>query len=124
MGKVRTDRFRLPPLSVAWQPGLPAGIRQADCDGRADDLADADGNRLWIACDPRQQESVSARFVHDYAERLRDALLDTQDAFGLATASPDDAPGALLGRLLWTMWISYRDRALREMVRRGDLSSI
>ncbi len=126
MGKVRTDHFRLRPLSVAWQPGLPAGIRQADCDGRPDDLDDlddADGNRLWNACDAIQQESVSARFVHVHAERLRDALLDTQDALGLATASPNGAPGALFGRLLWTLWISYRDRALREMVRRGDLSS-
>jgi hypothetical protein len=123
MGKVQTDHFRIRLLSVAWQPGLPAGIRQADCDGRTGDLDDADGNRLWNACDAIQQESVSARFVHVHAERLRDALLDTQDALGLATAWPNGAPGALLGCLLWTMWISYRDRALREMVRRGDLSS-
>jgi hypothetical protein len=124
MSKVQSGHSRLPRLSVAWQPGLPAAVRQADCDGRPDDLADADGNRLWNACDASRQETLSARFVHVHAEQLRDAFLETQDAFGLTKASPADAPRAFLGRLLWTMWISYRDRTLQEMDRRGDLSSI
>jgi len=123
MDQVQTDHFRCGSLGTAWQPGLPPGVRQADCDGRANELADADGNRLWNACDARQQQWVSDRFVQVNAERLGDALLDIQDALGLATAWPNESPGALLGRLLWTMWISHRDRALREMVRRGDLSS-
>jgi hypothetical protein len=124
MGSAQTDHLQPKRLSVAWQPGLPPGIRQADCEGRPDDLVEADGNRLWNACDRRRQEALANRFVELHAEQFRDALLDAQDAFGLAAASPILAPGASLGRLMWTMWTSYRDRALREMVRRGDLSSI
>ena len=124
MRNIQIDQSPAPRLSVAWQPGLPAGIRQSDCDGRPDDLGDADGKHLWNACDEHQQEAVSARFVKVNAERLRDALLDTQDGFVSVAASPENAPAALLGRLFWTMWINYRDRALREMARRGDLSSI
>jgi hypothetical protein len=116
--------LRFPQLCVAWQPDLPAGIRQADCDGPENELADSDGNRLWTACDACRQESMSVRFVQLNLEQLRDALLDTQDAFALAAASSNGTPGASLGRWVWTMWISYRDRVLREMVRRGDLSTI
>lgn len=122
MGKTQIEYLRFPRLSVAWQPGLPAGVRQADCDGPADELDDADGNRLWNACDVTRQESISVRFVDLHADRLRDALLDAQDAAGLSNASADQAPRELLGRLLWRMWISYRDRALREMHGRGELT--
>jgi hypothetical protein len=111
-------------LSVAWQPDLPAGIRQSDCDGPANDLAEADGDFLWNACDERQQELVSARFLQVNLERLRDALLDSQDGFVSLVVSPDGESAASLGRIFWTLWISYRDRVLREMARRGDLSSI
>ncbi|HEX4056222.1 MAG TPA: hypothetical protein VHX86_18330 [Tepidisphaeraceae bacterium] len=123
MGKTQMDYARFPRLSVAWQPGLPAETRQADCDGPADELGDASGNRLWNACDANQQESVSARFVNLHADRLRDALLEVQDAAGLSRASADPPPSELLGRLLWKMWIGYRDRALREMFGRGELTS-
>lgn len=123
MGKTQMDCPRYPRLSVAWQSGLPAETRQADCDGPADDLDDASGNRLWNACDANQQESVSARFVDLHADRLRDTLLEVQDAAGSSSASADPASRELLGRLLWKMWISYRDRALREMLGRGELTT-
>ncbi len=118
------ERLRRAPLSVAWQHNLPAGIRQADCDGRPNDLAEADGNSLWLACDERQQEALSARFLQFNSERLRDALLDVQDEFGFLEAPRNDESGVSIGRALWTLWIKYRDRMLREMVRRGELSSI
>jgi|SRR5450432_1914746 hypothetical protein len=124
MSRVQSHHLQFPRLSTAWQPGLPAGIRQADCDGGADALAEADGDLLWNACDAHQQESLSGRFIGVNLERLRDALLDTQDAFGPATLSPQAAPLASFGRAIWTMWTAYRDRTLQEMARRGDLSSI
>jgi hypothetical protein len=124
MGGVQSDHLQSPRLSVAWQPGLPAGIRQADCDGGADEFADADGDRLWNACDAHQQESLSGRFIQVNLKRLRDALLDTQDALGPAKPSPDAASIASFGRAIWTMWTAYRDRSLQEMARRGDLTSI
>jgi hypothetical protein len=121
---IQIERLRPAPLSVAWQLDLPAGVRQADCDGRPNDLAEADGNSLWHACDERQQEALSARFLQFSSERLRDALLDVQDGAGWVAASPEHETGASIGRMLWTLWISFRDRMLREMVRRGELSSI
>jgi hypothetical protein len=124
MGNPQTEHLRVPRLNVAWQPGLPAGARQADCDGRADQLAEASGDRLWKACDATQQESLSARFVQVHAECLRDALLDIHDVPGSSAALPDQAPSALLGRVLWKLWTGYRDRALREMHGRGELPSI
>jgi hypothetical protein len=124
MSRVQSHHLQFPRLSTAWQPGLPAGIRQADCEGGADELAEADGDRLWNACDAYQQESLSNRFIHFNSEQLRDALLDTQDALGPATPSPEAAPLASFGRAIRTMWTTYRDRSLQEMARRGDLSSI
>jgi hypothetical protein len=121
---IRINNSQFKRLSVAWRPGLPAGVRQADCDGRLNELADADSHSLWIACDERQQEIVSARFVHLNTERLRDALLDAEDGFGRRAASSEEESGAAMGRVLWGLWISYRDRTLREMVRRGEISSI
>ncbi len=96
MGRTQSDHLRFPRPNVAWQPDLPAGIRQADCDGPENELADSDGNRLWNACDVFRQESVSARFVQLNLEQFRDALLDTQDAFALAAASSNETPGASL----------------------------
>jgi hypothetical protein len=122
MRAIQVNYLQAPRLSVAWQPDLPAGIRQSDCDGPANELAEADSDFLWNACNERLQEMVSARFLEVNSERLRDALLDTQDGFAVV-ASPDGEPAASLGRMLWTLWISYRDRVLREMARRGDLSS-
>lgn len=122
MGETQIEHLRFPRLSVAWQPSLPAGVRQADCDGLADELDDAGANRLWNACDATQQKFVSARFVDLHADQLRDTLLDAQDVACLSGPSADQASREMLGRLLWRMWIGYRDRALREMHGRGELT--
>jgi len=111
-----------------WQPGLPPGVRQADCDGPHDPLADAGGNQLWKACNSLQQESLSSRFVAQHGDLLRDALLDVQDspqprpeeAFS-ATATSDAGPKLRLGSLLRPMWVCFRDRNLRQMLQRGEL---
>jgi hypothetical protein len=97
------------------QPGLPPGVRQADCDGRHDPFADASGNQLWNACNILQQESLSSRFVARHGDLVRDALLDVQDS------AKSQSPKLKLGSLLWPMWICFRDRNLREMVQRGEL---
>ena len=98
------------------QPGLPPGVRQADCDGRLDLFADASGNQLWNACNLAQQESLASRFVARHGDLVRDALLDVQD-------SPKSNPGPTLrlGSLLWPTWVCFRDRNLREMLQRGEL---
>ena len=110
--------------SLAWNLGLPAGIRQVDCDGRTREPAEANADQLWSACDARRQESILNRFVDAHVEHFRDVLLDAQDACEIKTASSDNPPEALLGKSLWAKWIGYRDRTLLEMSRRGDLSSI
>jgi hypothetical protein len=120
MNKSQVEPPRFEHVSVAGQPGLPAGVRQADCDGVTGDLDDASGNGLWSACDAAQQESISGRFVALHADRLRDTLLDVED--GVGHSRDLAAVGALLGQLLWPVWIGYRDRALRELHGRGELS--
>lgn len=121
---IQIERLCTRRLSFAGDPGLPPGVRQADCDGRMSEGAEADGDFLWHSCDERQQERLSERFLQVNAERLRDALLDAQDGAGLGAAPAHQESGASMGRLLWILWISYRDRMLREMVRRGEISSI
>ncbi|MGD0770861.1 MAG: hypothetical protein ABSB42_21980 [Tepidisphaeraceae bacterium] len=98
------------------QPGLPPGVRQADCDGLHDPFADASGNQLWNACNLVQQESLSSRFVARHGDLVRDALLDVQDS-----PNPSPSPKLRLGSLLWPTWICFRDRNLREMLQRGEL---
>ena len=98
------------------QPGLPPGVRQRDCEGPPDPLADASGNQLWNACNLDQQESLSSRFVARHGDLVRDVLLDVQDS-----SNPSPRAKLRLGRLLWPMWICFRDRNLREMLGRGEL---
>jgi hypothetical protein len=115
MGHGETNRLSGIERRPNSQPGLPPGVRQADCDGRHDPFADASGNQLWNACNLVQQESLSSRFVARNGDLVRDALLDVQD-------SPNSqGPKLRLGSLLWPTWICFRDRNLREMLQRGEL---
>ena len=98
-----------------WEPGLPPGVCQADCEGRLNSLVDAGGIELWDACDFLQQESLSARFVDRYGDLVRDVLLEIQDSRN------SQSPQLRFGSLLWPAWICFRDRQLREMLQRGEL---
>ena len=110
-------------MSVAFASNraLPPGIRQFDCDGSPSPLDDAGGKRLWEQCNVMQQEFLSARFIDSHTEELRDAILDFEDASSSARASPAQIPMAALGNRLWSSWIRFRDRSLREMLCRGEL---
>jgi hypothetical protein len=126
MQTVQKGEKRIPRICAAGHPDLPAGIRQADCDGPPHGLADADGDDLWNACDANEQEAMSGRFVHINCERLRDAILDAQDSAApgmtaTGTGKSNQAAAGSLGCAVWPMWINYRDRTLREMARRGEL---
>jgi hypothetical protein len=101
-------------------PGLPVGVTQADCDGPPDPLADADDQRLWHACDPAQQEDIVTRFALNHTEELRDAILEVEDG---PCRSHDSGRAASLGSLVWRAWIAFRDQALRELHRRGEIRS-
>jgi hypothetical protein len=119
---LRTDEIDRPEQSastaafavVAWQPGLPPGARQCDCDGAFDPFADASFEELWEACDERQQYAIAQRFAELYVDDLRDALLEGQQERG---ESERIAP---LQRV-WANWTNYRDRALGALCRRGSL---
>jgi len=110
---IRLSKLECCPNSL---PGLPPGVRQADCDGWLDVFADASGDQLWNACNLVQQESLTSRFVARHGDLVRDALLDVEDS-----SNPNAGPKLRLGSLLWPMWICFRDRNLREMLQRGEL---
>jgi hypothetical protein len=99
---------------------LPPGVRDVDCDGgpMADSIAGE--NHFWKDCGSISQERLSSRFVELHAEFLRDAILDAEDANDL-TLSRGPLREFALGELLWSTWIRFRDRALREMRRGGEL---
>ena len=107
-------------FGAAWEAGLPVGVRQADCEGTHDPLAEADANDLWAACDESQQESLSVRFLQNSGELLRDALLDVQSDSPPPRVQSRSG-GAWLGEIVWEIWKEYRDRELRMMRRRGDI---
>jgi hypothetical protein len=110
--------FRVP-IALSLSPGLPPGITQRDCDGGACLPDDWSGTALWRLCDAEQQEAVSNRFVDSHAEILRDAIVDLQDSALRARVSPVHATTETLGSKIWSSWIIFRDRALREMLSRG-----
>jgi hypothetical protein len=109
-------------LNSAREPGMPAGARQTDCEPAPDLLADASAAELWAACDESQQESVSVGFLESQADLLRDAVLDVQSDSSLPRASSPRGGGAWLGEIVWEIWVGYRDRQLRAMRRRGELT--
>jgi hypothetical protein len=100
------------------QSDLPPGIRDSDCEGGFDPLADASAHALWHACGQEQQEKIAERFVQLRAEDLRDVLLTAQES--AQSAKPDSAAG-LLGRELWPLWSRFRDESVEELHRRGKL---
>ena len=89
--------------------GLPAGVRQADCDGPDDFAGDATEEQLWSACDERNQEAIALAFTQKRVEEIRDAVLDARDA-------------AQLGEILWREWNEFRDRAVERLVQFGEIS--
>jgi hypothetical protein len=100
--------------------GLPVNVTQADCDGPPDSLADADDRWLWRACDPAQQQDIVTRFALNHTDELRDAILELEDG---PCRSQDSGRAASLGSLVWRAWIAFRDQALRELHRRGEIRS-
>jgi hypothetical protein len=105
---------------------LPADITQRQCDGPFDPLHDAGGDHLWRACRPTGQEKIAGRFADARIEILRDAILDVQDQLsttsGGAIALRGSGPDLALGQALWSAWIGFRNRALRDMLARGELA--
>jgi hypothetical protein len=99
---------------------LPPGVRDADCECRPNPIAEMCESRLWQICGLREQEQLSSRFVELHAELMRDAILDAEDC---STARESERRReVLLGELLWGAWVRFRDRALRELRRSGDLA--
>jgi hypothetical protein len=99
----------------AGRAGLPPGVRQCDCDGAVDPLADASPEQLWEACDERQQHAIAQRFAELHVDNLRDSILEAQQIRGEAEM------GTSLQAALWNTWMRYRDRALYALCRRGSL---
>ncbi|MGD1275663.1 MAG: hypothetical protein ABR964_00395 [Tepidisphaeraceae bacterium] len=114
------------------QPGLPAGVTQADCDGPADELAGASEAELWRICLPGQREAIAQGFAQRHGDDLRDALLEAQDAAGLPGSAgsrtahagwrPARSPTQVLAAAIWRLWLAHRDGALNDLYRRGELS--
>jgi hypothetical protein len=100
---------------------LPPGVRDADCECRPSPIAEMCESRLWQICGPREQELLSSRFVELHGELVRDAILDAEDSAALAGES-ERGREVLLGELVWGAWVRFRDRALRELRRSGDLA--
>jgi hypothetical protein len=114
----RNSRLSGPPIAFSLSPGFPPGVRLGECDGAVSLLDDASGSALWRMCEARQQEALSERFVDAHAETLRDAILDLEDARSSARSSP----AAALANLIWSSWIIFRDRALRDLLTTGQLA--
>ena len=113
------DLSRLP-VAFSFSRGLPPGMRQKDCDG-ASHLANASATRLWAACTPAQQESLSAQFANRCVEFVRDAILDLEDtSTHHARAAPNENQRTTLADLLWSSWIRFRNRALHQMQAHGE----
>jgi len=93
-----------------------------DCDGGRLPAPDVTDSRLWEFCGPVEQERLSSRFVESHFELVRDAILDAADAQG-ARQSPEVSPQWMVGKSLWSAWVRFRDRALREMGRAGELTA-
>ena len=117
----RSDQLRLP-IAFSLNPGLPPGVRAKDCDEYPSRLADAGVARLWAACSPAQQESLSAQFADGCAEVLRDAILDLEDTSIKNPQVLAQNQRTSLGDLLWSSRIRFRNRALHEMRGQGELA--
>jgi hypothetical protein len=93
--------------------GLPAGVRQADCDGCSGPGPSREGPRdAWQACATGRQERIAMDFALRWAEEVRDVILTADGNV------QDDGGDGLSGRM-WRAWGKYRDRAPREAARRG-----
>jgi hypothetical protein len=113
-------RDHLPERRPVFGSRLPPGVRDADCEHRPDPLEDAAERHLWQICGPRVQRRVSSQFTELHVELFRDAILDVED-FTVAAAS-ERGREILLGGMLWPAWIHFRDRAMRELRRCGELA--
>jgi hypothetical protein len=120
MGMVRTGNALNRDREI-FGARLPPGVRDTDCEGRPSLISDVGETRLWRICGPREQERLSSRFAELHVELVRDAILDAEDSQAVAGSS-ERRRESRLGGLLWREWVDFRDRALREMRRRGDLA--
>jgi hypothetical protein len=119
MGKISSENFVGRGRRI-FGSRLPPGVRDTDCDGRPDPLVETGERRLWLICGPLRQERLSARFAELHAELLRDAILDAEDS-SVLLAPTEFASQFLFVGSIWSAWIRFRDRALREMCRCGEL---
>jgi hypothetical protein len=107
-------------------PGLPRGLRQSDCDGPFDPLADAGGRELWLHCTDDQREQIATRFVASRGDDVRDCLVEAQNLGKFDCPTPDgQSPGDGIehpGNVLWRVWAAYRDKSLNELRRQGRLN--
>jgi hypothetical protein len=71
--------------------GLPPGVRQRDCEGPPDPLANANDGQLWSACSDTQKQSIADAFLDGRPETVRDAILESQESDGPVS----------LGKILW-----------------------
>jgi len=65
---------------------------------------------------------MAGQFSQIHADTLRDAILDLEDNCAAARASPGIAQRTALAELLWSSWARFRDGALRELRRRGEIT--
>jgi hypothetical protein len=100
---------------------LPPGVRDTDCENRPSPIDEMGESRLWQICGSREQERLSSRFAELHLELMRDAILAAEDSTTAAGPS-ERRREILLGGLLWREWVGFRDRALRELRRSGDLA--
>jgi hypothetical protein len=100
---------------------LPPGVRDVDCESFPSPIADMGESRLWQICGSREQERLSSQFAALNVEFVRDAILDAEDSTSVPGPS-ERRQEIMLGGLLWREWIGFRDRALRELRRSGDLT--
>jgi hypothetical protein len=102
---------------LGWR--LPPGVRDADCDGPVTTWDDLPANQLWRKCSEHQQERLCDQFAALNIAIFRDAILDAEDlsSGGLTASARED----FLGGILWSAWIRFRDTALRQLCRSGEL---
>jgi hypothetical protein len=105
----------------AFGSNLPAGVSDTDCDGPLHPHAGASESRLWQISGSRTRDRLSETFAESHLEFLRDAILDAEDAALSSRPEPKNA-AASIGQSLWAAWLSFRNHALREMRRTGELS--
>ena len=123
MIRIRSEKVFGIPAALLLNWNLPPGVRQSDCEGVPIPLAEANAGQLWSACSPAQQDAMAGRFSQTHADTLRDAILDLEDHCAAARASPGAVQRMALAELLWSSWVRFRDGALRELRRRGEITS-